>query len=545
MPSPSIYRSNAEDAKLGTRLDCWKDIATYLGKVERTVKRWEVARGLPIHRVPGGGRASVYAYTGELDEWLKSTKAREPEAALDAADEDFAEGESPGTAFDTADASAMANFPVQETSAPRSVLTRNSFLASCAFLLACVVVTAIYSAATRATGLRLSPALQHQSVQLQAEPQPLVSSAAPDAASDSEKSQARDLYLKGRYEWNQRTPDSLNRALDYFTQAIVHDPGDAQAYVGLADTYDVLREYSSMPDSEAYTRAIAAARKALELDDSLAGAHRALAFSEWWGKWDFAEGEKEFRRAIELDPKDPVAHKWYANVLAVQGRFAESLEQNDKARELDPTSHSILADRGLMLFNAGRKEEAITLLKDVERSAPEFLSPHNYLMIISLEVRDYPAYLEEGKKTAEAENDPVLKSIIASARAGYERDGERGLLSDLYARQKQYYQAGKLWGTVLAKTCILMGKKQEALQLLEEAYNRHESNALSCLEQPDLLTLRDEPKFQALVKKIDFPRGPQMAQGNALPAENQSSLRASSDPHRSTARNAKQLATVQ
>jgi len=105
----------------------------------------------------------------------------------------------------------------------------------------------------------------------------------------------------------------------------------------------------------------------------------------------------------------------------------------------------------LMLFNAGRKEEAIALLKQVERSAQEFLSPHYYLMIISLELRDSPSYLEEGKKTAEAENDPVLKDIIASARAGYERDGERGLLNDLYARQKEYYQAGKLWGSVLAK----------------------------------------------------------------------------------------------
>ena len=183
-----------------------------------------------------------------------------------------------------------------------------------------------------------------------------------------------------------------------------------------------------------------------------------------------------------------------------------------------------------MLFNSGKKDEGIALLKEVERSAPEFLSPHNYLMMISLELRDYPSYLEEGKKTAEAENDPVLKDIIASARAGYERDGARGLLNDLYARQKEYYQAGKLSGTVLAKTCILMGKKQEALQLLEEAYDRHESSVLSCLSQPDLLTLRDEPKYIALVKRIDFPQGPQTVQSRTLPGENQSSLRAASDP---------------
>ena len=527
MPSPSTYRSNAESASLGTRLGSWKEIAAYLGKVERTVKRWDVDRGLPIHRVPGGGRASVYAYTHELDEWVKSIKTQGSEAALVATREDAARGQSSGTAVGAADGPAMANSRVAETSIPRSVLRRNWLLTFRGLLLAGVVCTAVYFAGNQATGQRLSQAVHGLFPSIHAESEPRASI----AVSDSEKSQARGLYLKGRYEWNQRTPDSLNRALDYFTQAILHDPGYAQAYVGMADTYDLLREYSTMPDSEAYARATAAASKAVELDGSLAEAHRALAFAEWWGKWDFEDGEKEFRRAIELNPRDPIARKWFANVLAVQGRFSEGLEENDKAQELDPTSHSILADRGLMLFNAGKKGEGVALLKEVERSAPEFLSPHYYLMIISLELREYPSYLEEGKKTAETENDPVLNDIIASARAGYERDGERGLLNDLYARQKVYYQAGKLSGSVLAKTCILMGKKQEALQLLEEAYNRHESNVLSCVSQPDLLTLRDEPKYKALMKKINFPREPQMAQPSTLPAENQPSLRVASDPH--------------
>jgi tetratricopeptide (TPR) repeat protein len=527
MLSFSTSRSNAEDRRLGRRLDSWKEIAAYLGKVERTVKRWDAGRGLPIHRVPGGGRASVYAYTAELDKWLKSTKALESEAALEASQEDAALGESSGAALVAANASAMASSRVPEASAPRSVLRRNWLLAFCGLLLAGVVGTAVYFVGLRTTGQRLSQAFQGLFANIHAKSEP----GASIAVSDSEKSQARDLYLKGRYEWNQRTPDSLNRALDYFTQAIVHDPGYAQAYIGMADTYDLLREYSTMPDSEAYARAIAAARKAVELDASLAEAHRALAFSEWWGKWDFVDGEKEFRRAIELNPKDPVVHKWYANVLAVQGRFPESLEESGKAQELDPSSPSILADRGLMLFNAGRKEEGIALLKQVERSAPGFLSPHDYLMIISLELKDYPSYLEEGKKTAEAENDAVLKDIIASARTGYERDGERGLLKDLYAKQEEYYRAGKLSGTVLAKTCIHMGKKQEVLQLLDEAYDRHETNVLSSVSQPDLLTLRDEPRYKALVKKINFPQEPQMAQPSTFTAENQPSFRAASDPH--------------
>jgi len=116
MPPSSSDRLNAS---LGTRLDCWKDIAAYLGKVERTVKRWDVDRGLPIHRVPGGGRASVYAYTAELDEWLKSIRARDSVAALEAAREDAVPGEHSGAAFGAADASAMTNFRVPKASAPR------------------------------------------------------------------------------------------------------------------------------------------------------------------------------------------------------------------------------------------------------------------------------------------------------------------------------------------------------------------------------------------------------------------------------------------
>ena len=158
-----------------------------------------------------------------------------------------------------------------------------------------------------------------------------------------------------------------------------------------------------------------------------------------------------------------------------------------------------------MLYDAGRAEEGIEILKDVERSAPEFRSPHSYLMMISLYRRDYPTFLLEGEKTAEVMKDPVLADIIASARSGYAKSGGLGLLERLYAKQKEYFLQGKFDATTLAETCVLMGRRQEALLLLDGAYNRREANLLSCLSRPDLLTLRDEPRYKALVKKINFP----------------------------------------
>jgi tetratricopeptide (TPR) repeat protein len=345
-----------------------------------------------------------------------------------------------------------------------------------------------------------------------------------------EKSEAHDLYLKGRYEWNQRTPDTLNRALDDFTQAIVHDPGNAQAYVGLADTYDLMREFSTMPESDAYTRSIAAAKKAIELDDSLADAHRALAFAEWWGNWDFADGEKEFRRAIELNPNDPIARNWYANVLLIQGRFSEALEENAKARDLDPSSHSILADRGNILFYAGKRDEGIAMLKDVETASPNFGSPHFYLMTIGFEMRDYPAFLAEGKKAAETRNDSVLRDVVASAQTGYAQHGEGGLLNNLYAMQKGYYLAGKYSGATLAVTCVMMGKRQEGLQLLEDGYDRRDMFVLSSATNPVLFALRDEPRYEVLLAKLDFHPTPGQPSTNAPAKSYISQLRPASDP---------------
>lgn len=483
--SPTIDPSDRGDR--GSRLVGWKDIAAYLGKTDRTVKRWGKDRGLPVYRVPGKAKTSVYAYSSELDQWLEAAEA-ETETRADELNQ-----HSPNPEPAQLHEPPILALPAAR---PRQRLRRMWLLGGLALLLA--VVTLDVMVRLRAVPFASAwHALATGHRESDAHP----------AVSEAERRAASDFYLRGRYEWNQRTPESLHRALDLFTQAIVHNPGDARAYAGLADTYDLLREYSTDADNDAFPRAIAAAKKAVALDGSLAEAHRSLAFAEMYGDWNFAGAEAEFRRAIELDPKDPQARRWYANALALIGRFPEAVVQMDRAQELDPASDPTLSDKGWMLYNANHAREGIELLKEVERSSPEFYSPHSYLMQIDLDLRDYPAFLSEGQLAAQSSGDAAMLDVIASSRAGLEQRGSRGFLQALYTKEKQYYATGKVRATLLAKTCVLMGKKQEVLDVMEDAYKRRDIEVLSFLSHPALLTLKDDPRYQALARKINFPRG--------------------------------------
>jgi tetratricopeptide (TPR) repeat protein len=484
------------------RLDSWKEIAAYLGKVERTVKRWESERALPIHRPPGG-RGSVYAYTWELDQWLQSARDREAvEADVATRSEDQeTRPDEPVPPVSPSRSESLPGSPNAPVPAPAATVPAwKGFVWSWripvfVLLPVCLVLAADFLVHRRTPSARASSILN-----------PAIAAPAPSiVSSDREKRLAHELYLEGRFEWNKRTADSLSRALDLFTQAIVHDPFSARNYAGLSETYLLMHEYSLMPDVESTKRAIAAARKAVELDDSLAEAHRSLAFAEVWGDWDFQAGEREFRRAIKLDPNDPLAHLWFAIAFNAPGWRSVSLREFDRAQELDPTSPVILANKSMSLFVSGEKEAGVELARQVERTNPDFVAPHRYLAQMDWTLHDYSDFLIESRKMAELEQDPVLTETIAASRAGYLRDGERGLVHDLYATQERLHGEGKLAGGPLERTCIRLGKKEEALRLLEDDYAHHRAEFLWLLTDTDLQTLRDEPRFQALLNKLHFP----------------------------------------
>ncbi len=178
-------------------------------------------------------------------------------------------------------------------------------------------------------------------------------------ASPSNSAEAHDLYLKGMYFWNQRTGEGFQEAIEYFQKATKADPNYALAYAGLANSYALLTAYSSASASLYMPQARAAAAKALELDGNLAEAHTALTLIVQNQDWDWRTSEKEYRRAIELNPNYATAHHWYAEHLMWMGRFDEALKESDKARQLDPLSLIIATDHGAILFFSKQYDKAI------------------------------------------------------------------------------------------------------------------------------------------------------------------------------------------
>jgi DNA-binding winged helix-turn-helix (wHTH) protein/Tfp pilus assembly protein PilF len=317
--------------------------------------------------------------------------------------------------------------------------------------------------------------------------------------------QAENFYLKGRFYWNKRTPESLNAALDNFNQAIASDPNYSDAYVGLADCYNLLREFSAMPANEAYFKAFAAARKAVDLDPQSSSAHASLAFVTYWGMWDAADAEKEFRRAIALDPRNANAHHWFATFLHGLGRSPEAVAEIDAARRLDPNSSAILADQGELLLYSGHREEAVQSLQQLEASDPDFLSPHRYLRSAYFDMGDYPHYIDELKKEANLTHSQVLAVEADAAAKGFAAGGEHGLFLAELAAQKKLYEQGSLSPYYVAQTEARLGEKSDTLRLLSICLQSHDELLLNLTLDRHFSGLYHDAEFQQFLAKIGLP----------------------------------------
>jgi tetratricopeptide (TPR) repeat protein len=309
-----------------------------------------------------------------------------------------------------------------------------------------------------------------------------------------------ELCLKGRFFWNKRTAADLRKAIEYFNQALDKDPSYAPAYAGLTDAYLVLNQYGAASPADSFPQAAAAAKKAIELDDTLAEAHTSLACSLAYYDFDFEQSLKEFQRAIELDPNYATAHHWLSNgVLSALGRFERAIAEGKRAVELDPLSLVINADLGQDFFYARRYDEAIAHLRKTIEMDPRFYFAH-WVLGTALQLKGQLSdAIAEYSKAVELNDDPSVLALLgqAYARAG-QRDEAQKILVRLRGEAKSRY--------VQAYSFVLMylalGDKERAIDEMERGYRERDANVAQIKTDPMLDDLRGNQRFEALVNQI-------------------------------------------
>jgi len=321
------------------------------------------------------------------------------------------------------------------------------------------------------------------------------------AARPTENTEAYQLYLKGRFFWNKRTGQNLNKAADYFNQAIAADPKYALAYVGLADSYLLMPLYGAGAPQDCYPKAEAAARKAIELDDVSAEAHTSLAQICCYYKLDYPQAIREFQRAIELNPNYATAHQWYAWHLILMGQNREGVSELRKAQSLDPLSLIVGADLADALCIANLLEEAIQQSKKTLELDQHFAVAHYELGQALEQKQRLDEAISEFQKAIEISgHSSVLDSSLAHAYAisGHREDAAR-IANDLESQNDKNPSAE----ANIALIYVGLGDKDQAMMWLNKAY--HARFNPSILVRPAFDPVRSDPRFKDLLRRIGLP----------------------------------------
>ncbi|HEX6732802.1 MAG TPA: tetratricopeptide repeat protein [Pyrinomonadaceae bacterium] len=312
--------------------------------------------------------------------------------------------------------------------------------------------------------------------------------------------EAYKLYLRGRYHALKRTLPETQKAISYFQEAIVIDPSFALAYAGLADAH-FSGLAANLPSNEFFPQARAAAKKAIEIDDTLAAAHAQLGFITFWYDWDWAASEDKLKRALELDPDGADAHLFYAHLLSNTGRHAEALAEARRARELDPLNLRINALEGQFLIHAGRTDEALTRLQETLEIDSNYFLTHLYLSSAYIEKGTYSEAISEARRAREISGAKSKYSAAflgyALAKSGKEAEARsvlEGLLKSSAERYVSPYHIALVYNG--------LGKHDEALTWLERAYAQHSPAMVFLKVEPKWNNLRSDPRFQDLLKRM-------------------------------------------
>jgi len=314
----------------------------------------------------------------------------------------------------------------------------------------------------------------------------------------TENPQAYQLYLKGRYFGVQFTEEGFKKAVEHFNQAIEKDPNYALAYTGLAEAYWVVSAQTLSP-REAMPKAREAAVKALRIDETLAEAHTALAMVQAFYDYDVPGAEKEFKRAIELNPGSASAHQWYGWYLAVLGRPDEALKEIKLAQELDPLSLTINTELGMPFYFTSQYDRAIEQFKKGVEMDPNGTFARGWLALTYIQKGMY----EEATTAANKSDDPYLLASTAHAYAllGKTAEAQR-IIEQLKKQARQRYVPPY----IMARTYVGLGEKEQAIEWLEKSYENREDAIIWLNSDPALDGLRSEPRFQDLVRRVGLPQ---------------------------------------
>ncbi len=319
--------------------------------------------------------------------------------------------------------------------------------------------------------------------------------------------EAHEAYLKGRFYWNKRTREDLYTAVSYFEQAAQIDPGYALAYVGIADSYWALHEWGLLSTAQAAEKGRAAARKAIELDDSLGQSHAALGAAAMNYDWDWAGTEREFKLAIALSPNYADVHQWYAEYLSAMGRHSEAIAEIKRAQALDPYSLIINSVAGMLFFQAGRYDEAISECRKALEIDPDFHAAHYYLGKIYLEQGRSTEALAEFARTAKifSRSARALRFDLAvradmSARSGNRKEGLR--LAEELSKGTPDSPSGYV---DIAALYAALGEKDRAFQFLDKAIQERQRSLRLIRITGAFDSLRSDPRYREVLRRLNFP----------------------------------------
>jgi len=313
-------------------------------------------------------------------------------------------------------------------------------------------------------------------------------------------------YSYGRYWWNKRTPEDLQKGIEYFQNAIAKDPSYAPAYAGLADAYGLLGSIGAdvLPPSEVMPKAKKAALEAVKLDDNLAEGHTSLAYVKLSYDWDMAGAEREFKRAIDLNPGYATAHHWYAHYFLANAQPEQALTEMRRARVLDPLSLSINVGLGWCLYHAHRYDDAIQQYRSTLEIDPNFSLAHATLGMAYVQKHTYAEALAEFNKALALPGSHAF--ALANIARAYALSGKpteaRKVLRELERSARQQYVPAMYVAAVYAA----LGESDPSVQWIEKAFEERSDYMIYLRTEPSVDGLRSDARFQELLKLLGASR---------------------------------------